>query len=218
MSLLLGRWRDVLGDAEPDAIICDPPYSARTCKGQRSAGGDGPRAKITYVALSEQEQHAFAEWAAARTRRWVAICCDHAQVPLYDAIFGADASWLTFAPVPIIKRGAAPRMGADGPPPHAEWLYVARRRRRLERSEKRARKGWYEMRQVRGAPLVGTKALDTMREIVRDYSEPGDLVVDPFAGLGTTLSAALLEGRRALGSEVDPATHAAALQHMEKRA
>jgi len=45
-----------------------------------------------------------------------------------------------------------------------------------------------------------------MRAIVRDYSRPGDLVCDPCAGAATTLLAAAMEGRRAVGSEMDPAT------------
>ena len=61
------------------------------------------------------------------------------------------------------------------------------------------------------SPRIGGKPLGLMRAIVRDYSHPGDLVCDPFAGAGTTLAAALLEGRRAIGSEVDPDAHAIAV-------
>jgi hypothetical protein len=46
--------------------------------------------------------------------------------------------------------------------------------------------------------------VEQMRPFVETFSRPGDLVLDPFAGFGTTLVAAALEGRRALGIEVDP--------------
>ena len=55
-----------------------------------------------------------------------------------------------------------------------------------------------------------------MRAIVRDYSEPGDLVVDPCAGGGTTLLAAVMEGRRAIGAEMDPATFDKAVARLRK--
>ncbi len=42
------------------------------------------------------------------------------------------------------------------------------------------------------------------RRLIRNYSEPGDLVVDPFAGCGTTLLEGMLLGRRALGIDINP--------------
>lgn len=40
--------------------------------------------------------------------------------------------------------------------------------------------------------------------IIKRYSEPGDLVYDPMCGVGTTLIEAILEGRRAMGSDLNP--------------
>ena len=39
---------------------------------------------------------------------------------------------------------------------------------------------------------------------VQSWSNPGDLVMDPFAGSGTTLKAAKEMGRRFVGIEVNP--------------
>src|SRR5262245_32109089 len=36
------------------------------------------------------------------------------------------------------------------------------------------------------------------------YSRPGDLVVDPFSGRGTTVLQARVEGRRAVGNDLNP--------------
>jgi modification methylase len=41
------------------------------------------------------------------------------------------------------------------------------------------------------------------RRIVTEYSEPGALVLDPLAGIGTTLAEAALLGRRAVGVELE---------------
>ena len=48
------------------------------------------------------------------------------------------------------------------------------------------------------------QALDPVRHWVRQVSEPGELVVDPFIGSGTTVVAAVMEGRRFLGCDIDP--------------
>jgi hypothetical protein len=46
------------------------------------------------------------------------------------------------------------------------------------------------------------KPLSLMQKLIRIYSNPGDLIFDPFAGSGTTLKAALSLGRKALGCEL----------------
>ena len=55
-----------------------------------------------------------------------------------------------------------------------------------------------------------------MRALVRDYTRPGDLVCDPCAGGATTLLAAAIEGRRAIGAELDPSTHAKAMRRIAR--
>ncbi|MDA9260912.1 site-specific DNA-methyltransferase [Puniceicoccaceae bacterium] len=45
-----------------------------------------------------------------------------------------------------------------------------------------------------------------IKRLVLLFSKPGDLVVDPFAGAGTTLSTAVKLGRRAIGYEIDERT------------
>ena len=42
-----------------------------------------------------------------------------------------------------------------------------------------------------------------MRELIRVYSNPGQLVLSPFAGSGTDLIAAEIEGRRSIGFELN---------------
>ena len=49
------------------------------------------------------------------------------------------------------------------------------------------------------------KPVTLLRELVEISSRHGELVLDPFVGSGSTLVAALLEGRRAIGIELDQA-------------
>ena len=46
------------------------------------------------------------------------------------------------------------------------------------------------------------KPVELARHFIRLHSEPGDIILDPFAGHGTTLAAAKMEGRRAIGIEL----------------
>jgi len=48
------------------------------------------------------------------------------------------------------------------------------------------------------------QALEPVRHWVRQVSEPGELIVDPFFGSGTTAVAAVMEGRRFIGCDIDP--------------
>ena len=49
------------------------------------------------------------------------------------------------------------------------------------------------------------KPHDAIREYIRHYTQPGDLVLDPFCGSGGTALAALMEGRKAIAIDRSPA-------------
>ena len=48
------------------------------------------------------------------------------------------------------------------------------------------------------------KPHDAIRQYIRHYTEPGDLVLDPFCGSGGTALAALMEGRKAIAIDRSP--------------
>lgn len=58
--------------------------------------------------------------------------------------------------------------------------------------------------------------LELVERLVLSMSRPGDLVVDPFAGVGTTLAAALRNGRRAMGAELNADYVAIARRRMQE--
>jgi len=47
------------------------------------------------------------------------------------------------------------------------------------------------------------KAVSILKPLIRSFSRPGDLVLDPFSGSGSTAVAAALSGRRYLGIELE---------------
>ena len=62
----------------------------------------------------------------------------------------------------------------------------------------------------------GTFPVDLPRWCIRLHGRPGAVVLDPFAGTGTTLVAAALEGARGIGIELDPNYVATALARLSE--
>lgn len=213
-ELRCGPWQQALADVEMvDAVICDPPYSARTHDGHngaeeqmRSVTGQATIARIEYASWGSCDVFDFVESWAPRCAGWLAALTSDDLAPAWRLAFTASG-FLSFAPIPVIQK--RPRLLGDGPSSWTVWLMVARPRTRAMATWG-CLPGAYEAPTERLGIVAGAKPIGLMRAIVRDYSRPGDLVVDPCAGGGTTLLAAAMEGRHGLGAELDPATFAKA--------
>jgi site-specific DNA-methyltransferase (adenine-specific) len=60
------------------------------------------------------------------------------------------------------------------------------------------------------------KPISVLSPLVQTFSAPGEVVLDPFAGSGSTLLAARSLGRRYLGIELDADYHAIAARRLEQ--
>ena len=207
-ALHLGHYRDTLAADTWDATICDPPYSARTHTGHDATGD--LRASLGYVAWTPDDVRAFVEFVAPRTRGWIVAFTSHDLCPAYHSAYEAAGRY-AFAPVPWVGIGSRVRLSGDGPSSWTCYAMVSRPRCDPWATWGTLPGAYITRGTVRDVVVTGAKPVELMRDIVRDYSRPGDLVCDPTAGGATTLVAALWEGRRALGSEIDPETHRRAL-------
>jgi hypothetical protein len=241
-ELRLGDYREVLADVTCQAVICDPPYGDRTHSGQRhgrfqsSGTGDWATARgIGYAHWTLGDVRAFCSWASGAASGWVCAQTSHDLVPHYEAAL-SEAGRYVFKPVPIVMKGMNIRLAGDGPSSWSVDMVVARPSSRDWLAARKAKRDaldlagtlpgayvglpWDEGQNSataeRRESVVGSKPLWLMRAIVRDYSEPGDLVCDPCAGGGTTLLAAVIEGRRAIGAERDPDTFAKAVARLRR--
>jgi hypothetical protein len=224
----VGAWETALADvAAVDAIICDPPYGARTHDRQthgrkRSAAHcrDATTTNLSarglgYASWSAVDVDAFVDSWAPRCRGWFCAMTSHDLVPAWELALQRHDRYV-FAPLACVQHAMNVRLGGDGPSNWTVWLVVARPRTREMQK-------WGTLRGAYVGPshdhgqnaldrskraVAGGKPLWLMQAIVRDYSRPGDLVCDPVAGGATTLIAAAMEHRRAIGAEIDPTTHA----------
>ncbi len=220
-ELRLGKWQDALADVGMvDTLITDPPYSERTHSGhdEISSKLEGRRT-LGYVAWSVSDVRAFVVDWSPRVRGWMVAITDHVLAPAWEDALARSGRY-TFAPLQFMHSGSRVRINGDGPALWSVTIVVAR-----PRSQTFLRWGSLPGGYVLppgsndrsdGKGVIGGKPLWLMRALVRDYSRPGDLICDPCAGGATTLIAARMEGRRAIGAEMDPDTHALASKRLAR--
>jgi DNA modification methylase len=72
------------------------------------------------------------------------------------------------------------------------WLSPSRKRAAMEERKKMA------------GTHTTPKYIDVLEQLIGLVTKPGDIVLDPFAGSGTTLIACQRTGRRFIGVELEP--------------
>jgi adenine-specific DNA-methyltransferase len=60
------------------------------------------------------------------------------------------------------------------------------------------------------------KSIEILKPLINAFSEPGGLILDPFAGSGSTCLAALRTGRDYIGVELDPIHYGTACARLSK--
>lgn len=192
-----------------DALIVDAPYSARTHAGTGQdgegegfapGGADGSdRRTFNYGAWARDDVDDFVRAWHPIVRGWMVSITDHVLAPAWEVAMLAAGRYV-FAPVPIVIRGMGVRLLGDGP---SSWtVYAIVSRPRTEPWSKWGTlPGAYVGPRENGQEVLGAKPLWSMEALVTDYSRPGQLVVDPCVGGGTTLVACQRTGRRGIGGD-----------------
>ncbi len=85
---------------------------------------------------------------------------------------------------------------------------------------------WDNINRTETLNIVGSKGpedtrhicplqLDVIKRLVKLYSNPGEIVFSPFAGIGSELYCAIMLGRRGYGCELKPEYYAKAIENCE---
>ncbi len=202
-------WLPHLG-VDADAMIVDPPYAANVHARATSArtGGVGVRSRdFGFESLSPALMTRIAQYAA-QVRRWTVVCCDVESSHLWRAEMALAGVEYVRA-VPWI-RWTQPQLSGDRPPSGREetlWFHRKGRKRwngpgNLTHMDHKA------LRATRGATAdkhPTEKPLDQLLDLVSWVTDPGETVIDPCGGAGTTALAAWLLGRGAVVLERDAA-------------
>jgi site-specific DNA-methyltransferase (adenine-specific) len=232
LALYLGDMREVLPslDLQADLLVCDPPYAETSLAWDRWPDG-WPTLAATVASsmwcfgsmrMFLDRAHEFTHWRLSQDVIWekhngsgsvtdrFRRVHEHA-LHWYRGPWGAthhDTPRVAATAEQIARNGSAVRTSAPvhhgtyGPA--QKWTETGTR---LARSVLKAES-------MKGRAIHPTeKPLGILDPLIRYACPPGGLVVDPFAGSGSTLDAARQCGRRAIGIEAhEPYAEAAALR------
>jgi site-specific DNA-methyltransferase (adenine-specific) len=213
-------------------VITDPPYSAEVHTniqtGKRNQLPDVVGAScrerrkvdLNFDPMTPEERRRFSAAAALIATRWVITFSDAEGAGDWRSAFGFGQGRPAIRGMPRyfrtgawVRLGGAPHFNGDGPAPgHEELLYFHAVK---PLGEKRRWNGGGKVA-VYTCPIVANrkgqqgsrvhpaqKPVPLMIDILKDVVEPGDLVIDPYCGAGTTGVAALRLGCRFIGIEKD---------------
>lgn len=208
-----------LPDKSVDCVITDPPYECAVWGHTRPGAKGGSRelaslTKMAEGAIGSVEPQMVAAQIARVSRRWVIVFYDAESVAGWSAALVENGmehirigAWVKTNPMPHFS-GDRPAMGYE---PAAICHQPGRKKWNGSGAAL-----WHfptcsgDDRPDHPCP----KPLPLMEQLVSDFSDPGDLILDPFAGSGTTGVAAIRLGRRFVGWERDPKYHAIATKRL----
>jgi DNA modification methylase len=204
---------DVLAAIGPvDHVICDPPYSeethGKTWRSKKMAESGYKRVSaahdgLGFAAITDEDVALFLAWCAPNCRRWCITFSDIEGVWRWATLM--RESGLEYVRTCVWdKVDGTPQLTGDRPAVGAEAI-VCGHPAGKKRWNGGGKRGVYRHATNGGArgpkPHPSTKPEPLMAELLADFTDPGELVLDAFCGSGTTLAAAKRLGRRAIGIE-----------------
>jgi site-specific DNA-methyltransferase (adenine-specific) len=200
VTLYHGDCREILPTLEMvDHVITDPPSSDDTHDGART--GDGASAGVLVNFASTDAAAIASVLSACRARRWAVLTADWQHVlPLK---VHPPAGWKFVRHGVWVKPNGTPQFTGDRPA--QGWEAVA-----ILHADVKGRMRWnggglpatWTYCKVAGYHPTG-KPEPLVAEWVQQFTDPDDVILDPFAGSGTTAVAAKRLGRRCILIERD---------------
>lgn len=214
----------LLDEKSVDHVITDPPYEAEAhTLGRRSNGrsnGTGREVNavpLSFAAINEAERATFSSEATRVATRWVIAFCQAEAAMKWAGALSASGDAKVKRLGVWVKPDAMPQFTGDRPGMGYETIVFAHRKGR-SRWNGGGRVGVFTHNKNTpgGAHHHETqKPLPLMLELVELFTDPGDLVLDPFCGSGTTGVACVRLGRRFIGIERDATYAAVARERIE---
>lgn len=201
--------RNVLPEKSIDLVITDPPYSESVHRGLgRERRNDASKARdaLIFAPFTTEDVRATARELVRLAKAWIIVFTDDRLGATWGQAFDeAGGRWVRTGH--WVKSNPMPQMTGDRPGCGSEVILIAH-----AVGKKMSWNGGGRAAIWRGPSKESgikrqhpnQKPVWLLRELVQLFSQPGELIVDPFAGSGSTGVAALAEGRSFVGVERDP--------------
>ncbi len=206
--LILGDCLEILPTLDPvDHIISDPPYEDELHKAIgriRRADGRAMCQDLGFDGVN-QSRNEIASACVQASQGWVILFTLAEGVRAWrDSLQPAGLKWDTTCF--WIKPDASPRFNGQGPARGAECFVTGWAGTGYRRWNGGGKRGVYThcVNQGRQGEHPTEKPVPLMTEILRDFTQPGETVCDPFMGSGTTGVAAAKMGRAFIGIDTNP--------------
>lgn len=201
VTIYHGRSQDVIpGLGQVDHVVTDAPYSEAVSKGSRTAKNFGPLDPQAFIGFSITAEALRGLIASIPALRWAIIFCDWKHGAALEA--EAPEGWRFVREGCWTKPNGAPQFTGDRPAPGWEAISILHREGKMRWNGGGRRAVWdYPVERQNGHPTP--KPLPLMLELVSLFTDPGETILDPFMGSGTTLRAAKDLGRKAIGIELE---------------
>ncbi len=219
-TIYRGDCLDLLPTLGPvDHVITDPPYEAAlhraAAEGRiQRADGQAPPRGFEFAGIDAIREEAARTMVTAARGWLLAFALAEGVGAWRDAIQAAGGKWDTT--LCWVKPDATPRFNGQGAARGFECIVSAWCGTGHRRWNGGGRRGVFTYPTAKGGHPTA-KPLALMMALIQLYTQPGDLICDPFMGSGTTGVAAIALGRRFLGIEIEPGYHEIARRRLEAR-
>lgn len=214
--LIHGDCREVMPTLEKvDHVITDPPYEAEAHTKQRRVKR-AENEPLSFEPMDEETRLFCAAEFFRLAARWSVVFCQVEAVNVWSRNL-VEAGCNTKRIGVWVKPDAMPQYSGDRPGMGYESLLFAHAPGRSSwNGGGRVGVFTYNKNTPGGAHEHETqKPVPLMLELISLFTDPGELVLDPFAGSGTTGVACLRLGRRFIGIERDEKYAAIAAERLE---
>lgn len=222
VSLYLGNCFEImqgLPDKLFDHTLADPPYDERTHKGAVTEGAIIPQNDLAREFGIDEFAHLveidlLVPELLRLTKRWNVCFCTFEDMKKYRDPAWEVAAWVRAGVWDRINP--APQFTGDRPSQACDGLAIFHSADVKKRWNGGGKTGIWRQSVETGKKVHPTqKPLALMLKLVQDFTDPDDLIFDPFMGSGTTGVAALQLGRRFVGIESKPAYFEMAVKRIE---